>query len=122
MPPAGAARSGLTDETPGGAFRYDDDGVGRAGAAPVAAGATAGARRVDTLRVDTLRAGPVAGAVGGDLAPPVGLLGAAGGYAVLIRACAAPRGPRGRPLGVRGPVRVLGLIGGRGQFVRVPMW
>ncbi|MEU6615645.1 purine-cytosine permease family protein [Streptomyces parvus] len=70
----------LTDESPGSRFWYTG-GVNVPGALALAAGFAAAA-----LCVDTVYTGPVAAALGGvDLSLPVGMLVAAGSYALLMR-------------------------------------
>ncbi|MEV8446335.1 cytosine permease [Streptomyces parvus] len=70
----------LTDESPGSRFWYTG-GVNVPGALALAAGVAAAA-----LCVDTVYTGPVAAALGGvDLSLPVGMLVAAGSYALLMR-------------------------------------
>ncbi|MDX2563480.1 cytosine permease [Streptomyces sp. TX20-6-3] len=70
----------LSDETPGGPFWYTA-GVNPAGAVALVAGVTAAA-----LCVNTLYTGPIAAALDGvDLSLPVGMVVAAGLYALLMR-------------------------------------
>ncbi|MEU3413022.1 cytosine permease [Streptomyces sp. NPDC006658] len=69
----------LADESPGGPFWYTG-GVNAAGALALTAGVTASA-----LCVDSVCTGPVAAALGLDLALPAGLAVASGTYALLAR-------------------------------------
>ncbi|MFF4043426.1 hypothetical protein [Streptomyces sp. NPDC001816] len=70
----------LADDTPGSPFWYTGR-VNWAGAPALAAGVASSAACVDTVHT-----GPVAAALGIDLALPVGLLAASGVYAVAMRA------------------------------------
>ncbi|MGW0550008.1 purine-cytosine permease family protein [Streptomyces altiplanensis] len=79
----------LSDETPRSPFWYTG-GVNLAGASGVSAGVIAAA-----LCVNTLYSGPIAGALGGvDLSLPVGMVVAAGVYAVMMRSSGTLRAVR----------------------------